>query len=380
MKDLMRKLFKNSIVHKPSLRAVILFVFCLAQASGTTAQQDTSLDLLFTIRDIRVDETAANANRARQAALLQAEEDAYNRLLRKITQPESRALLPDLSVAERQSLISGIDFVQEQSSSRRYIAILNVRFEPSQFSAFLARYNVPHVLATGPQILVLHAHQRGLSKVLWQADQPLEEARGEVDWVNRIRSYRFARGDIQQRLSASAAEILNIDLAAAERAGRRIGFSSVLVIGSKIEKMAGGHSQITYQFSATDSGLMGTGAIIIPGPRANNETEALVAMYDTILEENDSAWRDRLLVDTGTQGEIQVMVPTLSLPDMAKYEKILSEVSLVQSYSIIEIGLPLSVFQIRYTGRQDQLVQALKFAGLDLKPYGNQMMIEMRVQ
>jgi hypothetical protein len=380
MKDLMRKLNKNILSFSLALRVAAFLILSFIQVSGVKAQQDSSLDQLFTIRDIRVDETAANANRARQAALLQAEEDAYHRLLRKITQPESRAQLLQLTATERQALISGIDFVQEQSSSRRYIAVLNVRFEPSQFSSFLAQYNVPHVLSTGSGILVLHAHQRGLAKVLWQADQPLEAARDEVDWVNRIRRYSFARGNIKERLSVSASEILDLDIAAAERAGRIAGFNSALMIGSKVARLASGELQIRYHFSATDSGLKGEGSINFPSPQASTEIEALVAMYDTILEENDSAWRDRLLVDTGTQGDIQVMAPTVSLADMAQYEKILNEVSLVQSYSISEIGVPLSTFQIRYTGRQDQLSQALKFAGLDLKPYGDQMMIELRTQ
>lgn len=385
MKEHMNKRAKN-IGFLSRIHFVCGVVFMLLTVSGgsvnaqaNSVQANASLDQLFTIRDVKVDESDRSASRARQAALLKAEADAYQKLLTKLTQAEDRVRLPELTVAERQALISGIELVDEQTSSRRYVATLNVRFEPSSVSSFLAEHNVPHVLGTGSDILVLHSHQRGLINILWEPDESLSAARDSVDWVNRIRGYKFPRGELRERMAASAAEVAGLDEQAALAVGGVSGLDSVLLMSSKMMKKNDGSSILMYQFLASDSGVVGEGAIPVEEGTPNlDEAAAIVVMYEQVLENVDSSWRQRLLVDTGTQGTLEVLVPSLSLEDLAHVERSLAEISLVQSYQISAIGLPLSQFLINYTGRLDQLALALKFAGLELKPYGTQMIIERR--
>lgn len=352
-----------------------MIVGVLMPLAGVGARQDTPLDQLFTIRLIQVDETARSSNRARQTALLKAEEEAYGKLLRKITQQEDRLRLPELSVAERQALISGLELVDEQSSSRRYVATLNVRFEPSRVSAFLASYGVPHVLGTGRPILVLHAHKRGLTTYLWQRDTVLQQARDGVDWVNRIRGYRFARGEIRERLAISASEVHSFQQEPALAIGAMNSLESIVLVSSQVKREPDSPPVLVFRYLATDSGMQGDGKIAFTDGR---EDAALIEMYDRILEVIDGAWRERLLVDTGSQGELDVVVPSLTLEDLAELERRLDEVTLVQSYDVTMLGLPLSQLHLTYTGRSDQLALALRFEGLDLKPYGEQLMIELR--
>lgn len=336
---------------------------------------DTPLDQLFTIRAIKVDETDRSADRARRRALLGAETQAYIKLLQKITQQEDRTLLPELSNEQRQALISGIEFVDEQSSSRRYIATLNVRFEPDRVSRFLADYGVPHVLGTGRPVLVVHAHQKGLRQYLWDFDQAIEEARNEVDWLNRIRGYLFANGSIEERLIMTSSEVFDFNLEQANKITELNGLRATTLIGSKIEQNEEGISVLKYRYLATDSGVEGQGEIALED---QSETAALVSMYNDILEVIDGAWRERLLVDTASSGDLTVVVPSRSLDEFVEVQKRLSGVTLVQSVETVSVELPLSSLQISYTGRADQLAMALRFEGLDLKPYGNQMILELR--
>lgn len=375
MKDLMQNQLKYIARFSGFFTLFIVAAIFFSPASQVNARQDTPLDQLFTIRDIKLDETASSANRARQAALLKAEVAAYEKLLRKITQVEDRALLPELEVSERQALISGLEIVEEQTSSRRYLATMNVRFEPSRVSSFLARYNVPHVLGTGRPILVLHAHQRGLAKFLWESDPVIDSAREAVDWVNRIRGYRFARGEINERLVVSASEVQRLNHDAALKVGKINALQSAVLISSEIVKSDDGRQMLSFVYSATDSGVSGAEQLAIAG---DDEAEAMTAMFNYVLEVIDGSWRERLLVDTGTQGDLTVVVPSISLEDLAELERRLGAVTLVQSYQVREVGIPLSQFHLRYTGREEQLALALRFEGLDLKPFGAQLMLELR--
>lgn len=369
MKVLMRKLLR-----KKELFAVlgsVLTLLSAALAPAASAQEDP-LDRLFTIRQVKVDETAARASEARRTALAKAELEAYGKLMRKLTQPEGRAKLPELSAQEIQAMISGIEVVDEQSSSRRYLATLDVRFEPGVVNRFLASHKVPHVLGTGRGILVLHAHSRGLVRTLWEYDAVISDARAQVDWLNRIRQYVFARGTMKERSLATVEEVfsstsqLNSNAIAAG-----YGVRSALMIASSWEPAT---KQLAFTYRSPDEGVRGEGTIDLQ----SDEQQALVAMYDTVLEAIDSAWRSQLLVDTGMGGELEVWIPSVNLADFSAVQDILEEVSLVDNVSIMEIGLPASKLHFTYTGREDQLVLALRYAGLTLSKYGSDRLLELR--
>ncbi|TNE66959.1 MAG: DUF2066 domain-containing protein [Alphaproteobacteria bacterium] len=365
-----KQLANNGLLGATVLSALlILFVGSFMPAHAA----DDSLDRLFNIQAVKVDETAVSAAEARKIAFSKAELLAYDKLLRKLTQPEGRERLPQLGELQLQSLISGIEVVDEQSSSRRYVATLNVRFEPSRVSAFFAQYQVPHVLGTGGGILVLHAHARGLSQLLWEQDPVLQKARASVDWLNRIRHYVFPYGAVSERLAVSYEEVNAFNSNAAKKMTDMYGVQAALMIASSWEQGAGG-GLLHYRFYSTDGEFSGEGDIA----GAGDEATAIATMYDRVLDENDSAWRQQLLVDTAQGGEMSVLIATESLAALNGIENKLKAVALVQDYQIESISLPVSRLHFRYSGREDQLVMALRYAGLTLRPYGTQRMLELR--
>ncbi len=374
MKELMRRVLKNTMVFCRLFSGFLAILLCVQGFSATVDAQTTeSLDRLFTIRSVKVDIVASRASEARRLAFAQAEQESYLKLLRKITQPEGRALLPELSPAEIQPLISGIEVVDEQSSARRYVAELDVRFEPSNVSAFLAEHSVPHVLGTGRGLIVLHAHSDGLTDYIWQPKASTKAARESVDWINRIRTYVFPLGELRERAAMSYSEVANFN---ADNVGVISSFynvQSALLIRSEWDSVSG---RLTYAFFSTDGDWSRDGIIEKHGEGA--EKEAQLEMFETILEEIDSAWRDQLLVDTGTEGELHTLVPSTSLNILADVEKRLADVSLVRGVELREIGLPFSKMYFHYTGRKEQLVMALRYAGLDLATYGEDHILKIR--
>lgn len=346
---------------------------CLTLARQAFAAADDPLDRLFTIREVKVDETARSASRALNIAFEKAEEEAYNKLLVKLTQPEGRAKLPKLTKLERQSLISGIDVVTEQSSSTRYLATLNVRFEPQRVSEFFAAHGVPHVLAGGTGMLVLHAHTRGSDELMWRKDAVLDRARGSVDWMNRIRYYVFPVGRIDERMAVTYGEVKALDIDAAARLQDRYDVGGSLMITSRYEA-EGATGTLHYRYISSETGEAHVGTI----DHAASEEAALSAMYETVLDAIDSDWREQLLVDTGTGGEMTVVVPTTELKMLTEVEKRLSEISLVSQYRVTSLALPLSRITFRYTGREDQLATAMRYGGLTLGTYGSDRMLSLR--
>ena len=372
----MRKLLINNKFSRFLANALVLGVALLSLNFGAVqAQSVDSLDRLFTIREIKVDERARSASEARNTALAKAEQQAYEKLLKKITQPEGRAKLPVLAKQELEALISGIEVVEEQASSRRYTATLNVRFEPANVSQFLARYGVPHVLSTGRGIVVLHAHREGLDEFLWQPNSATLEARASVDWLNRIRQYVFPRGEMRERLAVTFREIEAFDAGGNGEIAAFHDVESILMISSRwTEDDSGG--RLSYRFLSNDGGLLGQDSVWSQGQNA--QTVATKLMFEQVLELIDTAWRDQLLVDTGTGGKMAVLVPTTSLDVLTEIQKKLDDVTLVQGLQLLSVGLPFSRVSFHYTGREDQLTLALRYAGLSLEMYGDQKLLRLR--
>lgn len=369
MKVRIRKLLRNmKVLFRISAVMTLCFLSVLSFDRISKAQTTESLDRLFTIRAIKVDETARRASEAQRTALAKAELEAFDKLLLKITQPEGREILPEISTAEKQSLISGLEIVEESSSSRRYTATLNVRFEPALVSQFLARYHVPHVLSVGRGLVVFYSYEDGLNEYLWQKNISSQAAIDQVDWINRIRNYTFPVGALKERALVSFEEVKRLDLSKRARLLEFYNLPSVLFIHSNWQEQ---EQSLGYKFKLSDSDLTGEGRI-----NAASSTEAQTAMFEQVLEQIDSVWRSQLLVDTGQGGSMSVLLETTSLESLVAVEKKLADVTLVQNVKVEEVGLPFSRISFTFTGREDQLIVALRFAGLSLESYGNERLLK----
>jgi len=374
------KAFMRKHLYKIANFRVFRLVLCsliavLGMVVPTYAQQTDSLDRLFTIRELKVDETARRASDARRVALEKVEIIAYEKLLLKITQPEGRAVLPELTADEIRALISGIEVVEEQSSSRRYTASLNVRFEPGLVSQFLAEHSVPHVLSTGRGVLVLHAHKDMFSEYLWEPSPEILEARDTVDWVNRIRQYVFPRGELRERAAVTFGEVSNLKARAAYKIAQPLDVQSVLLISTEWVADESG-AGLRFKFKSLDGQAEGAGRV--DQQAAENEADVLRRGYEIILDKIDSEWRDQLLVDTGVGGELRAIVATSTGDVLSAVEARLGDVTLVNEFRILEVGLPFSVIEFHYTGREDQMKMALRYAGLNIEAYGDSKLISLR--
>ncbi len=349
----------------------------LAQAN-TAGNDDSLLDLLFTIKGIKVDETARTASLARSAAIKKAEDEAFETLLVKLTQPSDRDKIPELPHSEKQALMRGIEIVSEQSSPRRYIATYNIAFEASYVSDFFAQYEVPHVLSPGKGLLVLHGHERGLASYLWEYDEKIENAQKSVDWINRIRSYQFPFGSVSDRLDVTIDTVREFDIERGLMLAKKYDQASVLMIYSRFEPLGNKHPELVYKYYLTDGAQEVQGIIFNdnhpekPNNQADDpEVSLLARMYKEILETIDSGWREQLLVDTSTGGTIKALVPTLGIEQFSDVEKRLSELSIIKNRFIRSVELPLSKIEFEYAGREEQLVLALSYQGLILETYGD---------
>jgi len=107
------------------------------------------------VAKVAVDITAKDAVAARTAGLAQAERRAMRILFARIVPGDVQPHLPELSQEDIQGLITGIAVRKERTSTTRYIASLDVRFDPYAVRQLLAEHAIPIIEDRAPSISIL---------------------------------------------------------------------------------------------------------------------------------------------------------------------------------------------------------------------------------
>jgi hypothetical protein len=132
--------------------AFFLAALC-AFAPGAASAQGANV---YAVAGVHVDETAADAATAQQAAFVAAQRLGYERLVRRLTLPAELASrgAPQLDAAAIERLVLSVDVEEQRRSATRYIGRLTVRFDQASMRALLAQNGLTVVDTRGPPVLV----------------------------------------------------------------------------------------------------------------------------------------------------------------------------------------------------------------------------------
>lgn len=108
--------------------------------AGVTACAAASL---FNVAKVAVDVTAKDAVVARETGMAEAEMRAWDILVDRLVPPHARPRVQSFSHDEIQGLVAGVAIGKEEGSATRYVAVLDVRFDPNAVRRFLAGRSIP---------------------------------------------------------------------------------------------------------------------------------------------------------------------------------------------------------------------------------------------
>lgn len=121
----------------------------VAIASGVAANS------LYDVAKISIDTTAKNAVVARTNGMAEAEMRAMQVLIGRLVPLSVQPQLPEFSREEVQELVMGVAVRKEQTSTTRYIALLDVKFNPRSVRGLFADYAIPMSEERAPSISIL---------------------------------------------------------------------------------------------------------------------------------------------------------------------------------------------------------------------------------
>lgn len=139
----------RTAMHK--LRIIVAVIITLAW-SALPAHANPSI---FTVERVVVDEVGKNAASARNKAITSGQEQAFYRLLRRITPYELHYHLPKLEPKDINPMVQGFEVQDERIASTRYQATMSIRFNPEYIRAVLKDHNIAFTEQPSPATLII---------------------------------------------------------------------------------------------------------------------------------------------------------------------------------------------------------------------------------
>lgn len=141
------------------MRIIFTFITALFLFAGVASANDES----YIVRNVQVDAVGKNSTKAREAALAQGQEQAFYRVIERLSPRanlrNSIANIPELAAEEKNNTISNmvraLDVNNESVTGTRYLATLDIHFQPEYIKDFLRQNNLTVTEQANTTMLVI---------------------------------------------------------------------------------------------------------------------------------------------------------------------------------------------------------------------------------
>ncbi len=338
------------------------FLICLFLLAASPSWAQVVADA-FTVRGVEVDVTASDASAAKAQGLDQAQRQAFEQLLERLTQASDRARLPR---------VDGTNYVrdyavdQERASAVRYIATLSVRFNASAVRKLLHDANISFTDARTRPVVVVPVLQSQGKAVLW--DDP---ATGVVNpwraaWAaatgGGLVPLAIPAGDLADTQALTVEQALANDAQHLAVMGARWRTSDVLTMVAQL-------SDDGKRLNVTLGGLAGTlrpldsvSYDLKPGETGDQMLARAVRDLGRAI---DAGYKQTSQMRFERQDTMPALVSLTGLDDWLFARERLARVAPIASYDVVSLSRTEAALQLHILGAPDQVAQALNDAGLN---------------
>lgn len=347
---------------------IIALAACFLGLTGVFAySEESGLERLYTVYGIEVDETARTAAEARRIAIQKAQDKAFEQLVARLISEEARLLFALPERADPSDYLLGFEVVEEKNSPVRYIATLNISFDPEKMEQLFGLQDIAYVAITPEPALVFPLQWAGGGWLLWEEENAFREAWREHGGGNHIVDLRLPEGALSERTAVTPEQLLVgrqkdrlMELAASYGAGE-VKVAAARIVGDTFGR--------TTRLEIDLTTVLGSGEplslTVYPAPDESME-ELLARGVETVLSRLDYEWKQRALSRFGAFEEIALHIPAETGAEWAALLDRLKRTPVVREVKVRRLSLPESLVVVRYQGTFEQLRLALEQQGLVL--------------
>lgn len=319
---------------------------------------------------IAVDVTAENAVAARQKGIDEAQREGLRRLLERLAPPEERARLPSVQALPIARYVRSYEIAEEKVAPNRWLATLNVAFDPDEVRALLAGRGVPMLEpSAAPVLLVIPAERRAGELVLWAREEPWWQAWERVAAAERAVRLTLPLGDLADLAALPPGAVEAGDRAALDRLAARYGAADAVVAIVEAGSPPPGAPvpALAVRFLAAGGVLRGDPAPLAATPTLGEPYDAAARAAATRLVET---WRQGGLVRSDRLAELPLTVPLADLAGWVQIRRELETLPEIREVRIVAIARDRAELVLRHLGDLDRLRDGLGRRGLVLAEEG----------
>jgi len=349
-------------------RALAAGLFLLAGAALDPASAQRGNNM-FTVSPVPVDVTAENAIAARDHAIAEGEQRAFDMLIERLVQPGDQKKVPKVTTAQMNDLVQGFEVAHERRSGVRYIADFTVHFRADAVRQMLNNAGVSFAEVSSKPLLVLPVYNLNGNSLLWEDPNPWRNAwqngnpgtglvpvvrpLGQIEDLQAIDASGATAGD-DGKLRAIAQRYGNVDVLVSV-ATPRMGGGTLSGLDVTSVRYTPGSPGGEQHFVVSDAANPGESADALMA-RAINDT----------MQQVEQAWKSASTPDAKAGGVLLARVPASSLQDWIAVRDRLSGVPVVSGSRLVSLDRQGARVELHYIGDPQQLRLALAQRDLEL--------------
>jgi Uncharacterized protein conserved in bacteria (DUF2066) len=316
----------------------------------------------FTVTGVHEDVTAASALAARDQALAQGQEQAFDMLMARLAPGTAPPHLPGDQLTD---LIASFEVANEKSSSVRYSVDYTFHFNPDAVRQLLKQSGTSYVTPARP-VVVLPVFEAGGRTVLWDDPNPWRDAWANHSGTVGPLSAVVPVGDLTDVSLIDAPKALAGDRKAIAAMSARHQNDDVVVALAEQQDNPTRFNITTTRYAANNVGSPQTMNLVVTQHPNESPADFLTRAVGYTMLRLGQSWQSANVVTSNQVNTLDVHVPVTSLGDWVAIRKRLSQVGLVRSVGLVSFGVSGIDAAIGYVGDEQQLADAVAAVGLDL--------------
>lgn len=323
---------------------------------------------MYAVYDIHVDVTAQNATIAREQGLNDAQEKAFYKMLDRLTMYQDMEALPVLTSEDILNLVQDFSVSDEKTSSVRYIADVDVQFNPEAIQTFFQEYQVPYVTYAAERSVAfpLYKENETAQARLWDDANLWAKALSEVSTTSDLVPFIVPIGDLDDMALVNETALLTPDILDLKPILSRYQSSGAFVMELSVLKTKN-VVKVNIRPLQNEQSIIGELALTEPINAPLPEVLKRAAQRTVYLLEQ--AWREKNAVRFDNPTKLPVRINIQNLGEWIAYRKRLDKITLIKQYVVKALRRDQAEIEIFYAGSLQAFQESLKKEDLFLSSF-----------
>lgn len=312
----------------------------------------------FVVSGISVDQTAASAAQAREAAVAEGQRKGLQLLFERLVPAAQQSRLPRLSNAQIADLVQSFEVENERVSSVRYIGTLRFRFRPDDIRSLLRDSGIAFSEQTSRPLVVLPIMWREGRAMLWEDGNTWRTAWGQTARAEGLVPLIAPLGDLADIGAITADQATKGEAAAVARIAQRYDAGGALI---PVAQFDGGEQAIlnvsvTRAIGGEVERLFSETIVARPGEDTGQFLIRAAADTSRLVQER---WSSAHVLQYDRAGTLTALVPLATLGEWVRIRKTLGEIAAVRQTDLLRLGRNEALVEIHFVGDEKQLQSAM---------------------